>query len=153
LKWVDEHTNRQHAETDQRRDFHHKLVRGLVEQFGAIAVEDLNVKGLAGSMLARSVHDAGWSQFLSMLAVKVEETGRCLIRVNPAGTTQRCSSCGGLVPKTLSDRWHSCICGLSISRDHNAARNILQIARGLGLEPSGANGRGCSCRCLRSRLL
>ena len=117
---------------NQRRDFHHKLVRGLVEQFSTIAVEDLNVKGLAGSMLARSVHDAGWGQFLSMLAVKVEETGRCLIRVNPAGTTQRCSSCGVVVPKTLSDRWHSCSCGLSISRDHNAARNILQIAQGLG---------------------
>ena len=50
---------------NQRNDFHHKTARALVNRYGLIAVEDLNVKGLAGSMLARSVHDAGWGMFLA----------------------------------------------------------------------------------------
>jgi putative transposase len=118
---------------NQRRDFHHKVARDLVTRYGRIAVENLNVKGLAGSMLAKSVHDAGWSQFLALLDCKVEETGRTLVAVNPAGTTQLCSQCGAIVPKTLSQRWHSCpACGLSLGRDPNAARNVLLEAQRLG---------------------
>jgi putative transposase len=113
---------------NQRRDFHHKSAVALVRDYGLIAVEDLNVKGLAGSMLAKSVHDAGWSQFISILSDKAEEAGRTLVKVNPAGTTQACSSCGAHVPKKLSDRWHRRPCGLSISRDMNAALNILRRA-------------------------
>jgi putative transposase len=113
---------------NQRRDFHHKTTHALVQQYGLIAVEDLNIKGLAGSMLAKSVHDAGWSQFISILSDKAEQAGRTLVKVNPAGTTQDCSSCGAHVPKKLSDRWHRCPCGLSISRDMNAALNILRRA-------------------------
>ena len=61
---------------NQRNDFHHKAARALVDRFGLIAVEDLNVKGLAGSMLARSVHDAGWGMFLARLDDKAESAGR-----------------------------------------------------------------------------
>ena len=119
---------------NQRRDFHHKTAHALVQAHGLIAVEDLNVKGLAGSMLAKSVHDAGWSQFIAIVADKAAEAGRTLVKVNPAGTTQACSGCGEQVPKTLSERWHSCACGLSIGRDLNAALNILHraLAQGLG---------------------
>jgi putative transposase len=118
---------------NQRRDFHHLVARGLVDYFGRIAIEDLNVKGLAGSMLAKSVHDAGWSQFLAILAAKAEEAGRTVIAVNAAGTTQRCSQCGEHVHKTLSQRWHTCpACGLSLGRDPNAARNVLLEAQRLG---------------------
>ena len=74
---------------NQRRDFHHKTAHALVQEYGLIAVEDLNIKGLAGSMLAKSVHDAGWSQFVSILSTKAAEAGRTLVKVNPAGTTQR----------------------------------------------------------------
>lgn len=114
---------------NQRRDFHHKTARALVNSYGLIAVEDLNTKGLAGSTLAKSVHDAGWGQFLRILADKASIAGRVLIAVNPAGTTQKCSACGVLVPKTLAERWHDCpACSVSLSRDHNAARNILRRA-------------------------
>jgi putative transposase len=116
---------------NQRRDFHHKTAYALVQRFGLIAVEELNVACLMSSMLSKSVHDAGWSQFLQILAVKAEEAGRLLIAVNPAGTTQRCSGCGSHVPKCLSQRWHDCTsCGLRLSRDENAARNVLQLALG-----------------------
>jgi putative transposase len=119
---------------NQRRDFHHKTAHALAQGHGLIAVEDLNLKGLAGSMLAKSVHDAGWSQFIAILSDKAAEAGRTLVKVNPAGTTQACSSCGEHVTKTLSERWHNCPCGLSIGRDLNAARNIVHraLAQGLG---------------------
>ena len=56
---------------------------------------------------------------------------------------------GIIVPKTLIGRWHSCGCGLSISSDHNAARNILR----LGQNPDGPSGANGACRCLTSRLV
>ena len=73
---------------NQRRDFHHKTALRLVRDYGLIAVEDLNVNGLAGSLLAKSVHDAGWGQFISILSVKAECAGRTLVKVNPNGTTR-----------------------------------------------------------------
>ena len=112
----------------QRNDFHHKAARALVNRFGLIVVEALNVKGLAGSMLARSIHDAAWGMFLARLDEKAESAARQVVRVNPTGTTQRCSGCQTVVPKTLSLRWHDCpACGLSLSRDENAAREILRL--------------------------
>ena len=114
---------------NQRSDFQHKESRKLVNKYGVIAVDDLNVKGLAGGMLAKSVHDAGWSQFLGFIAYKAECAGRELIQVDPRGTSQTCL-CGARVPKTLADRWHACpVCGLSAGRDHVSAQVILQRAR------------------------
>lgn len=119
---------------NQRGDFHHKVSRRLVNHYGHIAVEDLNVLGLAKGMLAKSVSDAGWGQFLNMIAYKAACAGRNFIRVNPRGTTQKCSGCGSHVPKTLSQRVHTCVCGLELSRDLNAARNILKLRLGLSLQ-------------------
>jgi putative transposase len=113
----------------QRADFHHKLSSHVVSKFGLIAVENLNVKGLAGGILAKSVHDAGWSSFINMLTYKAESAGRVLVKVDPRGTSQTCP-CGTRVPKALKDRWHQCdTCGLSIGRDHAAAINILALGR------------------------
>ncbi len=114
---------------NQRADFHHKTSRTLVETYGVIAVEDLNVKGLASGMLAKSVNDAGWSAFINKLDYKAAEAGRQLVCVNPRGTSQTCL-CGAEVHKTLAQRWHECpACGLSAARDHVSAQRIL----GLGL--------------------
>ena len=122
---------------NQRSDFHHKVANWLVVRFGLIAIEDLNVKGLAGGMLAKSVHDVGWSAFFGMLAYKAEGAGRELVRVDPRGTSQTCL-CGERVPKDLSQRWHECpACGLSLRRDHVSALLILRL--GLSLRaPSSA---------------
>jgi len=118
---------------NQRADFHHKMARTLVNTYGVIAVEDLNIKGLASGVLAKSVHDAGWSAFISKLAYKVVEAGRKLVHVNPRGTSQTCL-CGASVPKTLAQRWHQCEqCGLSTARDYVSAQLIL----GLGLSLLG----------------
>lgn len=113
----------------QRRDFQHKLSRRLVSQFGLIAVEKLSASGLARSMLAKSVHDAAWSQFLSFLSYKVEETGGKVVEVAARGTSQDCACCGCVVAKSLSERQHACpYCGFTVPRDVNAALNILSTA-------------------------
>jgi len=121
---------------NQRSDFQHKLSRQIANNYGLIAVEDLNIKALSRSMLARSVNDAAWGSFLAKLAYKVEYTGGQLVKVNPNNTSQVCSRCGCLpdIPKSLADRIHSCPhCGLIIDRDVNAARNILTRALGLSV--------------------
>lgn len=117
---------------NQRSDFHHKISHWLVNNYGTIAVEDLNVKGLAGGMLAKSVTDAGWSQFFKFTRYKAENAGREFVEVRPHGTSQTCL-CGADAPKTLSQRWHQCsACGLSAPRDHVSAQLIL--ARGLRVQ-------------------
>ena len=65
-----------------------------------------------------------------MLSYKAEEAGRVLVKVDPQGTSQRCSGCGELVPKKLSERIHRCShCGLVLDRDENAARNIKALGQ------------------------
>ena len=109
-----------------RRDFHFKTAHALVQRYDLIAVEDLNVKGLAGGMLAKSVNDVGWGQFLTILSGKAEKAGRMVIAVDPRYTSQECSGCGVRVQKSLREREHQCQeCGLHLDRDVNAARNIL----------------------------
>lgn len=128
-----------------RRDFHFKTARKLVHQYDLIAVEDLNVRGLSRGMLAKSVNDAGFSQFLAALAFKAAEAGKRVVAVNPSGTSQVCSGCGcePRERKTLSVRTHRCSeCGLVLDRDTNAARNILHLAasaKRAGAPPSASS--------------
>jgi putative transposase len=122
---------------NRRADFHHKLSRQIVNRYGLIAVEDLNVKGLAGSRLAKSVNDAAWASFIDKLAYKAESAGRELVKVDPRGTSQTCT-CGASVRKRLSDREHACMaCGLVADRDHVSAQVILQRSARTG--PLGVN--------------
>jgi putative transposase len=115
---------------NQRNDFLHKLSRSYVNNYDIICVEDLDVKGLKekgqNKDMHRNIHDASWSKFIFMLSYKAESAGRRLIKVDPRNTTQRCSACGSIVRKELSDRVHECpYCGFSCDRDYNASRNIL----------------------------
>ncbi len=111
-----------------RRTYLHQQSAMIVRNYDLIAIENLNVKGLAGGILAKSVHDAAWSTFTEMLSYKAEKAGATLIRVDPRLTSQMCSGCGVIVRKGLSDRVHNCPdCGLSLDRDHNAALNILHL--------------------------
>ena len=123
---------------NQRKDFHYKTAIWLLNQSQVIAHENLNIRGLAKSMLAKSVTDAGWGQFLQILNTKAASAGCLVVGVNPRGTSLECSDCGVTVPKVLADRWHTCQCGASYDRDHNAARNIKHRAEGhLVLQSSG----------------
>jgi putative transposase len=110
----------------QRTDFHHKAALTLVQGYDTICHEDLQVRNMVRNHhLAKSISDAGWATFLSILSFKAACAGRRVIAVNPAFTSQTCSGCGVMVQKGLSVRWHSCPeCGTSLHRDHNAAKNI-----------------------------
>ncbi|WP_414623501.1 RNA-guided endonuclease InsQ/TnpB family protein [Calothrix sp. CCY 0018] len=110
---------------DARKDFHFKTAKILLSKYDVIAVEKLNIKGLARTRLAKSIHDAGWSQFRNILEFKAENAGLRVIAVNPNSTSQECSSCGHKVKKSLSQRIHNCpVCHTSLCRDLNAAINI-----------------------------
>jgi putative transposase len=110
----------------QRQDFHHKTALALVRAHDVIYHEDLQTANMLKTHhLAKSISDAGWSQFLNILAYKAACADRRVVAVNPAFTSQICSGCSIKVQKGLSVRWHVCPdCGASLHRDHNAAKNI-----------------------------
>lgn len=117
--------------SNTRKDFHYKAANKLLQQGKHIAHEKLNIKGIAKTRLAKSIHDVGWGQFLQILSIKAERAGLLAIAMNPNGTSQNCSGCGTKVPKQLKDRIHICPeCGLTLDRDHNAAINIKYLAVG-----------------------
>ena len=112
-----------------RRDIHNKVAKELIDKYGIIGVENLNIEGLAKSKLARRVHDAGWGGFLIQLQGSAAQRGGQVVPVPAKNTTQACSSCGEIVPKSLSVRTHKCpYCGLVMDRDENAAINIKNRA-------------------------
>ncbi len=116
---------------DTRKDFHFKTAKKLLNKYDIVVVEKLNIKGLARTRLAKSVNDAGWGQFITILTNKAENAGLAVIAVNPNGTSQSCSSCGHIVKKSLSERMHNCpVCHAHICRDLNAAINIKNRAVG-----------------------
>jgi len=110
---------------DTRKDFQFKTANNLLKKYDVVAVEKLNIKGLAKTRLAKSINDAGWGQFITILSNKAENAGLKVIAVNPNGTSQECSNCGHKVKKPLSERTHNCPnCKVSLCRDLNAAINI-----------------------------
>jgi putative transposase len=137
---------------NRRRDFHHKTARKLVSECDAIALEDLNTAGMtrrpapkpdpdqpgaflpnratAKAGLNRSILDAGWAQFTSILAAKAEEAERRVIFVNPAGTSITCHVCGARCERPQQE---TVICPVHgrHDADSNGAINIAARA-GLG---------------------
>ncbi|MEG4801314.1 MULTISPECIES: RNA-guided endonuclease InsQ/TnpB family protein [unclassified Microcoleus] len=128
-----------------RKDFHYKTAYQLTRKYDLIAVEDLKVRNLArNSRLAKSILDAGWSAFINILESVAVKCGSLVVKVAPHNTSQNCSGCQVLVPKTLSVRTHECPnCGLILDRDENAAVNILNKAlQAVGHIVSARGGQG-----------
>lgn len=119
---------RQHLMVSRRRkDFVVKSARALCTSNDVIVLENLNVRGLVKNHnLAKSISDASWSLFREWLEYFGDVFNRQVIAVNPAYTSQDCSSCGKRVKKSLSTRTHQCGCGAKLCRDENAALNILR---------------------------
>ncbi|MFD6819195.1 RNA-guided endonuclease InsQ/TnpB family protein [Streptomyces sp. NPDC060085] len=125
---------------DARREFNHQLSTQLIAENQGIAVEDLSVAGLARTRLAKSVHDAGWASFISMLEYKAQRYGRTVVKIGRfTPTSQTCSTCGVKDgPKPLSVREWTCgVCGTVHDRDINAAINV-KAAAGLAVSACGA---------------
>ncbi|MEV4549316.1 RNA-guided endonuclease InsQ/TnpB family protein [Nonomuraea wenchangensis] len=131
---------RAHAKVaDARRDFAHKLSTQIIRDNQAVYVEDLCVKGMARTRLAKSVHDAGWSQFVAMLEYKAVRYGRTFARIDRFFPSSKlCSACGLLADKMpLSVRSWTCPCGAVHDRDVNAAINVLAAGRAERLNACG----------------
>lgn len=122
----------------KRQDFIHQHSRKIINRFGIIAVEDLNVNRMVHNhCFAKSIQDVAWSGFFQLLAIKAEWAGRKFVAVNPAHTSQTCSGCGHRQKMPLSERVFKCpCCGAELDRDVNAALNILGLGRqALGINP------------------
>lgn len=114
---------------NQRRDFAWKLAKSLVLANDLIALEKLNIAGLAQGMLGKHVNYVAWRILVHAIMCKAEEAGAWVVEIDPRYTTQECSGCGNVKPKDLSERIHHCsICGLTLDRDVNAARVVLARA-------------------------
>ncbi|HXQ58185.1 MAG TPA: transposase, partial [Actinomycetes bacterium] len=131
---------------NQRRDFHHKTARSLVDSCDTMALEDLRVAAMtaaaAGTVeapgrnvaakagLNRSILDAGWTQFARILVAKAESAGRPVIFVNPSSTSIDCHTCGA---RCVRPRQDTVVCPVhgELDADLNGARNIASRA-GLG---------------------
>ncbi|MEU9837547.1 transposase, partial [Streptosporangium sp. NPDC048047] len=133
----------------QRLDGAHKAALRLVRGYDVIAHEDLRIANMtrsaSGSLdapgtnvaqksgLNRSILDAGWGVFLTILSHKAESAGRELIAVNPAGTSRTCARCGHVAKENrLNQAAFRCVaCGLTAHADVNAAVNILRAGLAL----------------------
>jgi putative transposase len=120
----------------RRKDFSHQQSRKIINRFQVIAVEDLSINRMVHNhCLAKSISDAAWAEFASIVSVKAEWAGRSFIAINPAYTSQDCSRCGYRQKMPLSERTYVCsCCHLELDRDLNAALNILRLGlQALGL--------------------
>jgi putative transposase len=119
--------------SNQRRDFAYKTARSIVNRYEKVVVEDLKISNMIRNRhLSKSIGDAGWGILRNALIYMAKLSEGVMAFVDPRDTSQLCSGCGKLVPKTLGERVHRCpCCGLVLDRDVNAARVILR--KGIGM--------------------
>lgn len=114
---------------NQRADHHHKLSYRIAEDYDAVVVEDLNMKGMSRALnFGKSTMDNGYGSFLNMLEYKLEQRGKTFIKINRYyPSSKRCSCCGRVKEELkLSEREYICVCGNRMDRDVNAAINIRE---------------------------
>ncbi|HSD57139.1 MAG TPA: RNA-guided endonuclease TnpB family protein, partial [Methanotrichaceae archaeon] len=132
-------SNRQKAKTkvarlhqkiqNHRDEFLHQVSRKLVGSADLIVFENLNISGmLKNHHLAKHIQDHAWGKLIQFTQSKAAKAGKVVELVEAKYTSQRCSQCGKMVPKTLADRVHHCPnCGLEMDRDINASLNIVTL--------------------------
>ena len=125
------------------RGYLHELTARLIQDVSARwFVEDLEIGNLVKNhSLARSIMEQQWGRFVTLLTYKAESAGGWVQRVDPRGTSQRCSACGTVPDQKVERgvRVYRCgSCGLEEDRDVNAAKNVLQ--RGLAALTGGDGG-------------
>ena len=111
----------------QRNDFTHKLSKKLVDKADLLVFEKLQIPNMVRNHhLSKSILNASWSKLIQFSSYKASNAGKSVELIDPRGTTQRCSGCGSVVKKSLSERVHRCPnCGLVLDRDLNATFNLL----------------------------
>jgi len=143
-----------HRDVKRKREgFLHKHTTAIIRKYDFIAIENLNIAGLAKTKLSRSLLDASLSEFLRQLEYKSNWYGRRFVRVGrfyPSSKT--CSICGIQRDLTLSDRiWECEGCGTVHDRDFNAAVNILVEGQRIAVDgvSKALNARGETVRPLK----
>ncbi|PPS43491.1 RNA-guided endonuclease TnpB family protein [Chroococcidiopsis sp. TS-821] len=137
LKARDRYARKHLRVSRQRKGFVQTEALRVIQSNDLVAYEDLKVKNMVRSKLAKTINDASWSAFRSWLEYFGWKYGKVTVAVPPQNTSQNCSNCGKKVNKSLSTRTHKCShCGYEVDRDINAAINILQ----LGLRTVGHTG-------------
>jgi len=125
---------RQHAYiSNARNDFLHKLSKAIIDENQVVVVEDINVKGLLQSRLAKSISDSGWAKFLTYLKYKAEWYGRTFIQVDRFFPSSKlCHHCGYKNDDlALHDRMWCCpACSETHDRDVNASINLYHVGLG-----------------------
>ena len=112
---------------NSRKDFVEKISTQIAKTYDIICIEDLNVKAMQ-KWNGRMVQEAPFRMIREKLTWKANKFGKHLVIIDRFDPTSKvCSSCGSLLSLSLSDRWIDCDCGLSIHRDHNAAKNIRSL--------------------------
>jgi putative transposase len=128
-----------------RRDYHHKQALALVRDNQVIHVEDLNIAGmLQNRRLARAISDAGWAQFVRIIAEKADHYGRCMYTVSRwLASSKTCSRCGYRLDELPLEirEWTCPSCRATHDRDHNAAKVVLAAGRAERLNTSYESGR------------
>lgn len=128
-----------------RRDYHHKQALTLVRENQVIHVEDLNIAGMVKNRrLARAISDAGWGQFVKIIAEKADHYGRRVHTVSRwLASSKTCSACGHRLDELPLQvrRWQCPSCQAVHDRDHNAAKIILAAGRAERLNACGARVR------------
>jgi putative transposase len=111
---------------DTRKDYHYKIANKLVKTYDLICLETLSTKQLMKTKLAKSIQDAGWSQFISIIKWVADKHGKTVVQINRfEPSTKTCNRCGNKQDITLSERTYRCSdCSHVNPRDHNAAMNI-----------------------------
>jgi len=114
---------------NQRDEFLHQVSRKLVDSADLIVFENLNINGmLKYHHLAKHIQDHAWGKLIQFTQSKAAKAGKIVELVDARYTSQKCSQCDIMVPKTLADRTHLCHnCGLEMDRDINASLNILTL--------------------------
>jgi putative transposase len=133
-----------------RQDSLHKLTTYLTRNFGAIAIEELNVKGmLSNRRLARAISDMGFHEFRRQVEYKAQLRRNHLEVVSRwFQSSKTCSECGAVKDNlSLSERRYQCTeCGFEGDRDWNAARNLFRTVSSTGCQACGEEGSGFSPR-------
>ncbi|MCQ2078537.1 MAG: transposase [archaeon] len=134
-KWYRRLINKHERIANKRNNYLRHVARYLAENYGTIAVEDIELPDLIHSEISRglrrSQYNAGWGQLVKDLYQAAKSTGTSIVPVDPFCTSQLCCMCNAYVRKDLSVRTHECWnCGLVMDRDRNASFNVLRMAVG-----------------------
>jgi putative transposase len=145
---------------NQRKDFHHKQASAFVARYDLLVVEDLQIANMlrrakpmpdpdhpgnfrpngaaAKRGLSRSISDAGWGRFISILRAKAEDAGRTWIEVDPRHTSDRCENCGHAAPENrVTQAEFECQrCSHCAQADEHAARNLLRAGLARHVRPA-----------------